>query len=340
MKPQPLKTLFYGITHEHAPGKLETLKRMRDDFEIVAIVDDSPRKSPMYRDQVWDPAGYRIVSEAEAFDMPGVEVVFVEVTNRDLMEVAGAVADRGLPMHCDKPCGEDFAAYRAVVEKCRARNIPMQIGYMYRANPAVQFCQKAVRAGWLGEIGFIEADMNHAYNHDNYAEYMSTFEGGILYSLGCHLVDMIEPLVKGELLRASSVVRPAPFDPPGSRTSGAALLEFPSTEALIRTSSQMPGGILARRLRIDGSNGTIDLCPIERFDGGNLRLAMTLQKPAGGYAAGSHVIDFGALSDRYADQLRELAQTVRGEIPNDPAGYDRDLRVHRWVLKMCGLEDR
>ena len=43
---KPLKTLFYGMSHEHAPGKLETLKKLADDFEIVAVVDDRPRKAP------------------------------------------------------------------------------------------------------------------------------------------------------------------------------------------------------------------------------------------------------------------------------------------------------
>ena len=30
---KPLCALFYGQTHEHAPGKLETLKKMRDESE-------------------------------------------------------------------------------------------------------------------------------------------------------------------------------------------------------------------------------------------------------------------------------------------------------------------
>jgi len=105
---KPLRTLFYGQTHEHAPGKLETLKKMRDDYEIVAIVDDFPRRSPMYRDQVWDTADYPIVSEADAWKIPDIDVGFVEVTNCDLMEIATQFAARGIPMHCDKPCGEDF----------------------------------------------------------------------------------------------------------------------------------------------------------------------------------------------------------------------------------------
>ena len=44
MKSQPLNVLFYGMTHEHAPGKLESLKRLGDDFKVDAIVDDRDRK--------------------------------------------------------------------------------------------------------------------------------------------------------------------------------------------------------------------------------------------------------------------------------------------------------
>ena len=330
---KPLRALFYGRTHEHAPGKLETLKKMRDAYEIVAIVDDVPRKSPMYSDQEWDAADYPIVSEAEAWTIPGIDVGFVEVTNRDLMEIAAQFAARGIPMHCDKPCGEDFETYRKVVETCRAKDIPMQIGYMYRTNPALRFVWDFVRKGGLGRIGFIEADMNHAYNHDNYAEYMQTFEGGILYSLGCHLVDMVEPMVKGLPTKVTRVLKSAFGYPAGGKTDGTALLEFPETNVLIRTACEMPGGILCRRLRVDGTNGTIDLCPIERFDGAELKLAMTLREPAGGYAAGRHEIGFGVQTDRYEGQLRELAAVVRGERPNDQ-DYDRDLRVHALTLKM------
>ena len=333
---RPLRALFYGQTHEHAPGKLETLKRMRDEYEIVAIVDDFPRKSPMYRDQTWDTADYPIVSEAEAWTIPDIDVGFVEVTNCDLMEIAAEFAARGIPMHCDKPCGEDFEAYRRVVETCRAKNIPMQIGYMYRTNPALRFVWDFVRAGHLGKVGFVEADMNHAYNYDNYAEHMQTFEGRILYSLGCHLVDMIEPMVVGDHVKVTRVLKSAFGYAPGGKTDGLALMEFPETNVLVRTACGMPGGILSRRLRVDGTDGTIDLCPIERFDGEELTLVLTLREAAGGYAAGRQVLRFGVQTDRYEGQLRELAAVVRGERPNDQ-DYDRDLRVHALTLKMVGL---
>ena len=331
-----LRTLFYGMTHEHACGKLETLKALKDEFEVVAIVDDRPRKTIAYADHPMDPTGIRVVSEAEAFDIPGIDVGFGETTNHDLIDVAAKFVARGIPMHCDKPCGESMEPYRTLVETCRAKNLPFQIGYMYRGNPALQFAWRLVRAGVLGEVGFVEADMNHDYGFEGYPEYISSFKGGIFYNLGCHMVDMTLPFVKGELQEAIPLKGDAPGDPKGSLTRFASVLRFPGADVLIRTSSHMPGGILSRRLRVDGTNGTLEIRPIERFDGGNLKLELTLKNPSGGYAAGTHLLDFGVMTDRYAAQLQDLAAIVRGDKPNDQ-DYDHDLKVHELTLKACGV---
>lgn len=317
---RPLRTLFYGMSHEHAPGKIATLRTMADDFKVVAVVDDRPRHSPSFFTFPFDATGFRVVSEEEACAMDGIDVVFVETANRDLMDVAATFAGRGIAMHCDKPCGEAMEPYRAIVEKCRARNVPLQIGYMYRGNPAVKWIWKFVEEGGLGEIRFIEADMNHDYQAARYAEYLATFKAGILYNLGCHLVDMVLPMVRGELKEVHPFV---------STTSGCSLLRFEGTTVMLRSSANMPGGVMSRRLRIDGTKGTIDLCPIERFDGKNLTLTLS----SGDIVS---TMDFGVQTDRYADQLRDLAAIVRGDKPNDQ-DYDRDLKTHEMTLRACGL---
>ena len=100
------------------------------------------------------------------------------------------------------------------------------------------------------------------------------------------------------------------------------------------------GGLPHRRLRIDGTKGTIDLCPIERFDGEHLALDLTLSEAAGGYAAGRQTVDLGVQTDRYMNQLRELAEIVRGERPNPAELYDHDLKVHEITLEACGYDKR
>ena len=333
---RPLRVLFYGMTHEHAGGKLDTLENMRDDYEVVAIVDDRPRGTRAFADHPLIPGDRRVVSEREAFDIRDIDVGFVETTNADLMDVAAKFVERGIPMHCDKPCGESMEPYRTLLGRCRAANLPFQIGYMYRGNPAIRFAWEAVAGGMLGDVGFIEADMNHDYGAVGYPEYIGGFRGGILYNLGCHLVDLTLPMVKGEFLRAISLPGDAPGDPVGAKTRCAAVLRFKGTDVMIRTSSNMPGGILCRRLRVDGSNGTLEICPIERFDGERLKLTMRLKKPWRDRPAGESEIDFGVQHDRYRGQLEELAAIVRGERPNDQ-NYDRDLKVHELTLAACGL---
>ncbi len=336
---RPLRTLFWGLTHEHAAGKLASLRKLPHDFEIVAVVDDRARTAPRHLNEVADTTGLRLISEAESDRLEGIDVAFVETANADLMEIAAKFIAKGIPLHCDKPCGEAMEPYRSLVAKCRAANQPFQIGYMYRGNPAIRFAWKFVAEGGLGEVAFIEADMNHDYGEPNYPDYISSFKGGILYNLGCHLVDMVLPMVRGELRAAHPFFGDAPGDPVGCRTSGAAFLRFAGTDVLLRTSSRMLGGILCRRLRVDGTNGTLDLCPIERFDGGELKLTLTLKNAAGGYAAGRHEVNFGVQTDRYAPQLLELAAVLRGERPNGQ-DYDRDLRVHELTLRACGLGAR
>lgn len=334
---KPLRAIFHGLRHEHAPGKLDTLAKLRDTFEIVAAVDDLAGTTPTWHASPPTGKGLRLVSAEEALAMPDVDVVFVETANGDLLDAARPWAERGVAMHLDKPTGETRAPFRKLVSICRTKNVPLQLGYMFRANPAVRFCQGLVRDGVLGEVTHVEADMNHDYGNDAYQAYVSTFKAGLFYNLCCHLVDFIEPMMKGDFVRSSLCVGAAPGDPPGTKNRCAAMLEWPGATAFLRTCSRNAGGPQHRRLRVDGTNGTFELERIERFDGVPLRASLFLGKAAGPYVAGWHDFEFGPQTDRYADQFLELAEIVRGARPNPVELYDHDLRVHDVCLKACGL---
>ncbi len=332
---KPLRTIFHGLRHEHAPGKLATLAKLKDDFEIVATVDDLASTTPTWHASWPTGEGHHLVTLEEALAIPDIDVVFVEPANGDLVAAARPWAERGIAMHLDKPTGEAREPFRELVALCRAKNVPLQLGYMFRANPGVQFLQKIVREGLLGDIVHVEANMDHHYGNDAYQAYVSTFQGGILYNLCCHLIDFIVPLMDGDPVRVSTCLGTAAGDPPDSRNRCSALVEWKTSTAFVHSCSRIARP--ARRLRVDGTKGTFEMPIIERFDGNPLMAELYLSEPVGDYKAGPNEINLGIKTDRYADQLLELAAIVRGEKPNPTALYDHDLRVHDTLLKMCGI---
>lgn len=333
---KPLRAIFHGMRHEHAPPKLlETLPKLKDDFEVVAVVDDLASTTPTWHARRPTGEGLRLVTAEEALAMPDIDVVFVETANADLVATALPWAERGVAMHLDKPTGEAREPFRELVALCRAKNVPLQLGYMFRANPGIQFLHKIVREGLLGDIIHVEANMDHNYGDDAYQAYVSTFKGGILYNLCCHLIDFIVPLMDGDLVRASTCIGTAAGDPPDSRNRCSSLLEWKTSTAFVHSCSRIARQ--ARRLRVDGTKGTFEMPVIERFDKKPLMAELSLAKPAGGYQAGPNEINLGITTDRYADQLLELAAIVRGEKPNPTDLYDHDLRVHDVLLQMCGI---
>ncbi|MGC4073812.1 MAG: hypothetical protein QM760_15130 [Nibricoccus sp.] len=94
-------------------------------------------------------------------------------------------------------------------------------------------------------------------------------------------------------------------------------------------------GLHRRNLKICGTKGTIELLPLERFDGQALQLRLTLLEGNEEYVAGTHTVDFGIARDRYEDQLLELAKIIRCEMRN-PYTYEHDLLVQEALLAASG----
>ena len=330
-----VRVVQWGMLHDHAIVKYRTLKKLSDDFDFAGIVDDRASKSPHEGHDCSAFGNERILSPAEVWADRSIQGVFVEVPNGDLLDVAWQCARHGVAIHLEKPGGEDHSVYVALMDHCRTHGIPVQMGYMFRTNPAVRFVARAVREGWLGEMISIEADMSHDYGGPGYNAYIAAFKGGLMYNLGCHLVDFILPMMPGLPSRAHVVRLPTPGDEGNPGTNCVSVLEWKSATVTLRTARR--AACAMRGLRVQGTKGMIDIRPLERFDGCPLTLNLHLKEPAGGYAKGSHVVDCGVQTDRFSGQLREFAQIVRGERPNPPGQYAHDIDVHRVTLMACGM---
>ncbi len=329
-----LKVIQIGMTHEHADGKIAALRLMSDVVEVAGIVDDyaldTPKRywgSEYFKDYPW-------LSFEEAFSRQDIDAAIVEVPNLELMPTAFRCLEKNWPIHLDKPAGETLEPYKKLLDGYEAKNLPLQMGYMYRGNPAFQFCQKFIRQGLLGEVLEIDMDMHHGYGGDEYQEYIGKFKGGIMFNLGCHMIDFVVSFM-GEPERIESFLLSTP-DAPGSGNNATAILQYPHAAVSLRACSRFPvGNVTKRSLKIVGTKGWIEMSPLERFDGGSIELTLALKDGNEFYPAGINIIKFPPQQDRFAEQLREFVKIVRREMQS-PYTYEHDYMVHRLTLAASG----
>lgn len=317
---------------------MSAFRKLSDYFEVVGIAESDPalrnrcEHDPAYQGIKW-------MTEEELLQVEGLQAVAVEVSSADnrIMEITGRCIEAGLHVHLDKPGGKSFSAFKKVLDEAGRRRLTVQLGYMYRTNPAIQFCQHAVRQGWLGQVFEIHAVMS-SFHSLEYRKYLSQFRGGTMFIFAGHLIDLVVSLM-GKPDRIVSFPRQTRTDVGLPMCdNGLIVLEYPHTTATIRTASLEVDGHSRRQLVVCGDEGTIDIRPLETFHlrpPQPFRLQLTLAKPQGPYKQRTQEVSFPTPPGRYDAQLIEFAQIIHGEIKN-PYPLEHELLVQQCLLEACG----
>ena len=330
-----IKIAQIGIGHEHASEKMAALRRLSEFYEVVGVAEGknpefaaAARAAKAYEGLQW-------MTEEDLLNTPGLQAVAVETNMPDLVPVATRCMERGLHLHMDKPGGETLGPFRQLLDGCKAGKIAIQLGYMYRNNPAIGLCFKAIRDGWLGDIFEVHAAMSR-FDEDSYRRFLAKFRGGSMYNFGSHLIDLAIAML-GRPENVVSFQKATRND--GLFDNGLAVLEYSRATATIRSSVTEVDGMKHRRLIVCGTGGTAEICPLEyradRYRLDPLHVRLTLIEDNQEYPAGTHIVDVGVMNGRYDDQLIELARIVHGEIEN-PYTYEHELLVQETLLAAAG----
>ncbi len=175
-----------GVGHAHA-SKLGVF-RESSDYEVVGIVEPDAElrgraeNEDPYRDLPW-------MTQEQLLGTPGLQVVLVETRVRDLLDTASACIDAGKHVHLDKPAGESLAQYRKILDAAASKNLVVQMGYMYRYNPAVVMLHDFLKRGWLGEPFEVHTVMSKVIGRERRGS-LAEYPGGIMFELGCHIIDL------------------------------------------------------------------------------------------------------------------------------------------------------
>jgi len=332
---QRIKVGQIGTEHEHASGKMATFRKLPEHYEVVGIVEPDPvlrkkhEKDSVYRGLKW-------MTEEELFNTKGLQAVAVETKIVDLVPTAARCIAAGMHIHLDKPGSEKIGPFKNVLDEAGRRGLTVQLGYMYRNNPAIQFCRRAVREGWLGEIFEVHAVMNRK-DSVGYRTWLGQFHGGAMYNFGCHMIDLVVGLL-GKPDRITPYLRQTL---PDAKVidNALAVFEYPRATATVRTAVNEVDGYQRRQLVVCGDRGTIDIRPLETFGARPpqpVKLQMALAAPRGPYQKGYQEVSFPIAKGRYDEQLIELARIIRGEIAN-PYPLAQELLVQECLIPACGL---
>ena len=314
-----------GVGHAHAT-KLEVYRRS-PDYEVVGIVEpdkalrERATGAVAYRDLPW-------MSEEQLLNLPDLQVVLVETRVRDSLETAGRCIAAGKHVHLDKPAGASLPEYRALLGAAEKQKLLVQMGYMFRYNPAVVLMRKFLGEGWLGDVFEVHTVMSKVVPDAQRLE-LAEFKGGIMFELGCHVIDLaVGVLGKPQRVRAI----PRKSGPQDDRLvdNMLAVLEYPQATATVKSSALEVNGGARRHFVVCGARGTFHIQPLDAPN-----VVYTLDRDQGEYKQGTHEIKFGNY-ERYVGDAADMARILRGEKECD-FPYSHDLAVQETVLLASGM---
>lgn len=317
-----------GTAHAHAAGKMSTLRKLADHYEVVGVVEPDENARRQYKDH---PAyrGLQWMTEEQLLNTPRLQAVAVETGVAELVPTAARCIDAGTHIHLDKPAGESLPPFKALLDAAERGGLTVQLGYMFRNNPAFQFCFRAVRSGWLGSVFELHAVMSKAIPPSR-RDPLAEFPGGAMFELGCHLIDAAVSVL-GKPDRVTPFVRRTRPQRDDLADNTLAVLEYPRATATIRSALVEIEGTRRRQFVVCGDQGTIDIRPLEPP-----QLLMALAAPRDGYSPGYQEVALPHMPGRYDDQLVELAEVIRGEREN-PYPPSHDLAVQETILRASDM---
>ncbi len=323
-KTSPIRIGQIGVGHAHA-SKL-SVYRASPEYEVVGIVEpdvtlrEQAKTQDVYRDLPW-------MTQEQLLNAPGLQAVLVETQVRDLLDVAEACVKAGKHIHLDKPAGESLPQFEKILGMAEKQNLLVQMGYMYRYNPAVVLLREFLKQGWLGEVFEVHTVMSKVVNAKD-RKTLAAFRGGMMFELGCHVMDLVVGIL-GEPNQVTHYAQHASSIEDGLNDNMLAVLSYPRSIATVKSSAMEVDGTARRHLVVCGSEGTFHIQPLD-----NPTARISLSTPRGKYDKGAFDVSFPKFI-RYVDDAVDMASILRGE-KQSGFSYKHDLVVQKTLLQACG----
>lgn len=327
-----IKIAQIGIGHDHAQDIWNSICKQTELFDVVGwcpAADEGER--PIHSSYQWKP---RMTIE-EVFTIADLDAVTIETDDWNLTEYAQMAAEKHLAVHMDKPGSVSQDAFEKLASTVKNNSGILHLGYMYRYNPMIMKVVNAARTGEYGDIFSVEAHMDCEHPASK-RQWLSHFKGGMLYFLGCHLIDLVV-LTNGIPEKITPFSCCSGYNGVTGEDIGMAVFQYKNGVSFVKTSAVEPGGFMRRQLVITGSKRSIELRPLEEYVPNSGGLQVTRMRncfPGNGWSYDGER-SVMAPTDRYDDMMADFAAMARHEKMN-PFSLEYECQLHRVILAACG----
>ncbi len=332
-----IKVIQIGIGHDHAIVILNSLLRQPDIFEIVALAIPESEKSVFAdRIKIYENR-LPVMTVDEAFAASDIDAVIVETEEENLTKYAYMAAEKGLPVHMDKPGGLNLYEFEKLINLVKKNKTVFHIGYMYRYNESILEAIRKAKSGELGEVYCVEAHMD-CWHPTEKRQWLSRFPGGMTFFLGCHLIDIILQIM-GEPEEIIPMNQSTGIDGVTGEDYGFVVFRYKNGVSFAKTCAKELGGFERRQLVICGSKGTVELRPLEEYDREEniyTGVRFTTEERGCNWKYSAPVVNSDA-ANRYDGMMSSFAKMVCGEMTN-PFDYDYELKLYKILLCACGAK--
>ena len=315
--------------YSHGSAIFQCIKDLPDIFEVVGYCLPENERN-VFPDVMHVFDGYKELTLEEILNNPEIEAVTIETEECYLTKYAFWAAKHNKHIHMEKPGSQNLVDFENLINTVKGNKTIFHTGYMYRYNPYIMKLMERIKSGELGDIISVEAQMN-CYHQQGTRQWLSKYKGGMMFFLGCHLIDLILS-IQGE----PDNIIPLNKNSSGfSEDFGMAVFEYKNGISFAKCSAVEYGGFARRQLVVSGTKGTIEIRPLEE------NIVYPLE--ATGYR---EIFDNAWMADsefikcekfhRYEMMMKSFAEMVRGEKKN-PWDYDYEFNLFKTVLKACEM---
>jgi len=321
-----IKVAMIGINfYSHGAQVWKKVTNSPDVFDVAGyVLPENERAKYPSKMKMFE--GYKELELDAVLNDPTIDAVIIETDEIYLTKYALMAARAGKHMHMEKPGGHDTRAFEQLVRIVKDKGLVWHIGYMYRYNPLINDMIKRANAGELGEITSIDIQMNCVHK-PHVQEWIETFKGGMMFYLGCHLVDIV--------LQIQGLPEKVTAWAKDSGRFCLATLEYPNGVSTVKSCDTEYGGFDRRQCVITGTKKTVEIRPLEILTDVSEQIYTTATEYSDPSWHDRGVKTECEKTDRYLDMMLEFAKMVRGEKQNSYTP-DYELELYKTIKLCCG----